>query len=421
MNTILTDAEVDALWPAPEGTNSIQTIIRIAEAAVLAKLAAQEPVAWVVCSINKDGSPSLEYAAAWKEAAHEHINDAITEHEIEDAASWVVRPVYAAPQPAVMQNIHPDDLKWLERQPLRDCGDRLVYDTEDVDSATHALTGDEGEDDSVTLLRRLAKAIEQRQPGKSVWDLLDALDEQPAVVQVPQGYKLVPVEPTKEMCKAAVIYANGNAVYKNVPAAALEIEEGIYGEAYAAMLAAAPEAPAQADPGTYHAWAGDITDEAILRRAVSVMDDVLTDIGDWEDKALAEAVESCRVELLAMADGIAMVGGEAPAQADNLTTELQQRCSDWGVYWRAPDAHGVVLTVEQAAELLRDALGVEVEIKSPAHPIPPQWREAMKVARTTLEDWLNDYGDCAEGGEADELVQFTRAALAQLDALGGGE
>ena len=63
--------------------------------------------------------------------------------------------------------------------------------------------------------------------------------------RVPDGWKLVPVEPTQEMCKAAVIYANGNAVYKNVAAAALEIEEGIYGEAYTAMLAAAPEAPAQ--------------------------------------------------------------------------------------------------------------------------------------------------------------------------------
>ena len=52
--------------------------------------------------------------------------------------------------------------------------------------------------------------------------------------------------------------------------------------------------------------------------------------------------------------------------AGTLTARLQQRCSDWGVYWRAPDAHGVVLTHEQALELLRDALGVEVEFKSAA-------------------------------------------------------
>lgn len=62
---------------------------------------------------------------------------------------------------------------------------------------------------------------------------------------------------------------------------------------------------------------------------------------------------------------------EAPAQANNLTAELQQRCSDWGVYWRAPDAHGVILTVDQATELLRDALGVEVEVKTPAQAASP--------------------------------------------------
>ena len=56
-------------------------------------------------------------------------------------------------------------------------------------------------------------------------------------------WKLVPVEPTQEMCAAAVVFANGDAVYKNVAAEALKIEEAIYGEAYAAMLAAAPEPP----------------------------------------------------------------------------------------------------------------------------------------------------------------------------------
>ncbi len=60
---------------------------------------------------------------------------------------------------------------------------------------------------------------------------------------VPDGWRLVPIEPTEGMCAAAVKYANGSAVYKNVAAAALKIEEAIYGEAYAAMLAAAPVSP----------------------------------------------------------------------------------------------------------------------------------------------------------------------------------
>lgn len=54
-----------------------------------------EPTAWLV--LDKDGS--LVHAAAWRQAAHDHISDAITEHGIEEAARWVVRPAYTAPQP----------------------------------------------------------------------------------------------------------------------------------------------------------------------------------------------------------------------------------------------------------------------------------------------------------------------------------
>jgi hypothetical protein len=73
-------------------------------------------------------------------------------------------------------------------------------------------------------------------------------------------WKMVPVEPTQEMCAAAVVFANGNAVYKNVAAEALKIEEAIYGEAYAAMLAAAPEPPhlsmTREEAQTFQNWAG---------------------------------------------------------------------------------------------------------------------------------------------------------------------
>lgn len=54
----------------------------------------------------------------------------------------------------------------------------------------------------------------------------------------PAGMVLVPREATPEMMRAAVVYANGNAVYKNVAAEALAIEESIYGEVWGAMLAA---------------------------------------------------------------------------------------------------------------------------------------------------------------------------------------
>ena len=51
---------------------------------------------------------------------------------------------------------------------------------------------------------------------------------------------MVPREPTEAMKAAAVKYANGSAVYKNVAADVLRIEESIYGEVYEAMIAALP-------------------------------------------------------------------------------------------------------------------------------------------------------------------------------------
>lgn len=64
--------------------------------AELERIKALEPVAWLVLSTNQDGSISVEYVAEWPEAAHEHINDAISEHDDKEAASWVVRPVIYA-------------------------------------------------------------------------------------------------------------------------------------------------------------------------------------------------------------------------------------------------------------------------------------------------------------------------------------
>ncbi len=69
-----------------------------------------EPVAWHVCSVNSDGSLSLELARAWEEAAHQHINEAI-EDDIDGASGWVVRPVYASPRPLATE---PTDSKPTE-------------------------------------------------------------------------------------------------------------------------------------------------------------------------------------------------------------------------------------------------------------------------------------------------------------------
>lgn len=69
--------------------------------------------------------------------------------------------------------------------------------------------------------------------------------------------------------------------------------------------------------------------------------------------------------------------GQAASAVPTLRERLQQRCSDWGVYWRASDAHGVDLSHEQALDLLRDALGVEVEIATPAAPAQPPAADNM--------------------------------------------
>jgi hypothetical protein len=54
--------------------------------------------------------------------------------------------------------------------------------------------------------------------------------------------------------------------------------------------------------------------------------------------------------------------------------QRQNRCLEIGFkYWRAPDAHGVTCTPEQAIEFIQEMVGVEVEIKPApiALPIEP--------------------------------------------------
>ncbi|MCO4240909.1 hypothetical protein ACFOW3_13750 [Acidovorax facilis] len=80
------------------------------------------------------------------------------------------------------------------------------------------------------------------EPLRAMSDVL--LSTHPSPPEGMAGWKWVPVEPTEEMKAAAVKYANGTAVYKNVKAEVLRIEEGIYGEVYEAMIAAAPPLPA---------------------------------------------------------------------------------------------------------------------------------------------------------------------------------
>lgn len=111
---------------------------------------------------------------------------------------------------------------------------------------SYPYIGQDWDDTARLLLGDWGKAcyVAGEKQERALWELTkagEALGEPAATPVVrPSRWKLVPIEPTKEMCIAAVKFANGNAVYKNVAPAALEIEEGIYGETYAAMLAASP-------------------------------------------------------------------------------------------------------------------------------------------------------------------------------------
>lgn len=54
---------------------------------------APEPVAYVIFDKEK----RVQFATTLKHEAHEHINEAINEHDFEPAKEWIVRPVYALP------------------------------------------------------------------------------------------------------------------------------------------------------------------------------------------------------------------------------------------------------------------------------------------------------------------------------------
>lgn len=66
---------------------------------------------------------------------------------------------------------------------------------------------------------------------------------------------------------------------------------------------------------------------------------------------------------------LAACDGGGVTQPESLTTRLQRKCSAWGTYWRAPDSHGVEISLAQAVDLLEDALGVEVTVVAGLHDV----------------------------------------------------
>ena len=64
------------------------------EALVLLQELAAEPVRVPVAWLVMDGNGKPVHATAWREDAHEHINDALQEHDLQEAAKWRVVPVF---------------------------------------------------------------------------------------------------------------------------------------------------------------------------------------------------------------------------------------------------------------------------------------------------------------------------------------
>jgi hypothetical protein len=83
-----------------------------------------------------------------------------------------------------------------------------------------------------------------------------------------------------------------------------------------------------ASTAQYHAWAGAVADEAMLRGVVSVLEDVMGDIAGWEDTALLEAVTECRRDLSAYVEVVA-ASSPAPAASDARHSEARRAVGKW--------------------------------------------------------------------------------------------
>ena len=95
-------------------------------------------------------------------------------------------------------------------------------------------------------VRESYRGLEVHSEGPLCWfaDVQSLLATKPAAAQaVPEGFVIVPINPTPAMNRAAVEYINGAGIYSSSLApTVLEIEEAIYHEVYRAMLAATPAA-----------------------------------------------------------------------------------------------------------------------------------------------------------------------------------
>jgi len=251
-------------------------------------------------------------------------------------------------------------------------------------------------------------------------------------VQAPEGYVMVPKVPTEAMLREAVMNRAGPGAYEVLSGGGLAALEADAASDYRAMLAATPPAAPASDEreafdGEQYVrdWADywrkrALPAEAALaarapqaapqptaqapaeqperRLSMSMFAssaDYHAAVRAAERPEAAAIKESLTTQPAATPEESSAVGAAepvpAPVQPDTLSQRLQRRCVEMGTYWRAPDAHGVNLTTEQATELLRDALGVEVEIATP--PVSVERDAADELERKKAANEWDNFND----------------------------
>jgi len=343
MNTILTEGEIHEWWSSQNGMedanlcklNDFREVTRKVETAVLAKLREQEPVAWMREGWGPDCGPYVEIyrddEMGWR-----------------DRKEWT--PLYAAPQPAVVQ---------VPQGWRLDVDESAIYHNDKRVAVLEEDGGNQSWRDACAL-------------GQQIVDRMNFTPEAPA-----QADEWLPLT-AEEQNRLRELLKHARWLMQSMPDMdglqnswalnARHAMQRMHDWLKVYLPPAAPEAPAQ----------GDVRDALRMAQAAAVMPLIGPLVDAWDGLPKDVALD------------------------DQLS--------------------GVKSAV---AAITRAMLAAAPE----AHPIPAPWREAVKVAQEALvcakrwhqgDKWRDD---CTAEQRAawEEHAANLDAALAQLGSLGGGE